>query len=89
MINVGKLVAPDITLQSPRFMMAEFGIGTRPFWLSNCPDVVRSTHSGRLAVACWGELRVAAVLQDHDGEKGHRRAEVADAISRDNHFVRK
>ena len=89
-INVRKLVALDITLHSPHFIMAEFGIGT-PIILA--VGIVLMS-SGPLILGVYlvltGVNYVPLLIYAIKAVKGGTaKAEVAEDMSHDRHYVRK
>jgi len=89
-INVRKLVALDITLHGPRFIMAEFGVGT--------PAIIAVglflMHTGPLALGFYLVLTginyvplliyAVAIVRGRSAAK-----EIEEGMSADRHYVRK
>jgi hypothetical protein len=89
-INVRRLVALDITLHGPRFIAAEFGVGT-PVILAVGPvlmlygQLVLGAYLILIGVNYIPLLAYMVVIV----RKGSAKAEVADYVSQDKHYVRK
>jgi hypothetical protein len=89
-INVRRLVALDITLHGPRFIAAEFGIGTPAIIAVGIILIL----SGQLILGAYLMLTgvnyiplmfyMVVIVR-----RGSARAEVADYMSQNKHYVRK
>jgi len=89
-INVRRLVALDITLHGPRFIAAEFGIGTPVILavgivLISSSQLILGTYLLLTGVNYIPLLIYMAVIV----RNGSAHAEVAYYMSRDKHYVRK
>jgi hypothetical protein len=89
-INVRRLVALDITLHGPRFITAEFGIGTPVILavgvgLMLYGQLILGTYLFLTGVNYIPLLAYTAVIV----RRGSAKAEVADYLSDDKHYVRK
>ena len=89
-INVRKLVALDITLHGPRFIILEFGVGTPAIlavggFLAATGQLVLGVYLLLTGINYVPLLVYAALIV----RAGHGRREVADGLSQDRHYVRK
>jgi hypothetical protein len=89
-INVRKLVALDITLQGPRFILIEFGVGTPAIfavggYLAATGQLVLGVYLLFTGINYIPALVYSILIV----RAGTATSEVADGLSRDRHYVRK
>ena len=89
-INVRKLVALDITLHGPRFILIEFGVGTPAIlavggYLAATSQLVLGVYLLLTGINYVPLLGYALLL----ARRGTAAEEVADGLSQDKHYVRK